>query len=103
MAYKLIVSKDAHRDVDDIVTYIVQKLKNSQAAAGFLNYVEDSYRHITDNPFMYALCEDARLREKGYRKVVIKSYLVIYRVDEAANTVYVTRIVYGARDYSKLL
>ena len=52
---------------------------------------------------MYALCEDARLREKGYRKVVIKSYLVIYRVDEAANTVYVTRIVYGARDYSKLL
>jgi len=52
---------------------------------------------------MYALCEDVRLHEKGYRKVVIKNYLVFYRFDEAVKTVYVIRVVFGARDYEKLL
>jgi plasmid stabilization system protein ParE len=28
MAYKLIVSKEAHRDIDEIVTYISQQLQN---------------------------------------------------------------------------
>ena len=103
MAYKLTVSKDAHRDIEEIVTYIAQELKSTQSAAGFLDDVENSYRCIADNPFMYALCEDIQLRDKGYRKVVIKHYLVLYRVDEAEKTAYVTRVVYGARDYAKLL
>ena len=103
MAYSLIVSEKAHRDVDDIVTYIAQKLKNVQAAAGFLDDVENSYRRIVDNPYMYALCDDIRLSEKGYRKVVIKRYLVLYRVDEEEKTAYVTRVIYGARDYANLL
>ena len=103
MVYKLIVSKDAHNDANDIAAYITYELSNAQAASRFLDNVEASYRQITDNPFMYALCADTRLREKGYRKVVIKNYLVIYRVDEAKKTAYVIRIVYATRDYAKLL
>ena len=103
MGYKLIVSKEAHTDVDDVVTHIAQELNNVQAAARFLDNLETSYRRIADNPFMYALCEDARLQEKGYRKVAVNNYLILYRVDEAENSAYVTRVVYGARDYAKLL
>jgi len=103
MAYSLIVSQEAHRDVDDIITYIAEKLKNAQAAVSFLDDVENSYRRIVDNPHMYALCDDIRLHEKGYRKVVIKHYLVLYRVNEVEKTAYVARVIYGARDYTKLL
>ena len=103
MSYKLVVSKEAHGDINEIVTYIAQELKNTKAAAGFLDDVENSYRHIVDNPYIYALCEDAHLHDKGYRKAVIKNYLVLYRVDEPSKTAYITRVVYGARDYSKLL
>ena len=103
MTYKLIVSREAHRDIDEIVTYIAHELKNAQAAVNFLGDVENSYCHILKNPFMYSLCKDERLYGKGYRKVIIKRYLVLYRVDEAKKSVYVIRVVYGPRDYAKLL
>ena len=103
MVYDVIVSKEAHNDIDEIANYIAQELNNIQAATAFLDDIENSYRRIADNPFMYALCEDIRLQEKGYRKVVIKNYLVLYRVIEEEKTVYVIRVVYGARDYVKLL
>ena len=102
MAYKLIVSKETHSDIDGIVTYIIQVLKSPQAANSFLDDVERSYRSITDNPYMYSLCRDIRLQRKGYRKIPIKNFLVIYRVDETVESVLVVRIVYGARDYAKL-
>jgi plasmid stabilization system protein ParE len=105
MAYKfkLVVSDDAHNDIDEIVNYIVKDLQNPQAASHFLDDVEQAYIRIADNPRLFALCSDKRLQKLGYRKVVIKNYLVLYREDEDANTVYVVRIVYGGRDYAKLL
>ncbi len=103
MAYKIVVSEDAHRDLDDIVSYIAEELKNPQAASRFLDDVEQAYRRIVENPRLFAFCHDERLQKQGYRKIVIKNYLVLYREDAEASVVYVVRIVYGARDYEKLL
>ena len=103
MVYKLNVSKETHRDVDEIVSYFVYELKNAEAAISFLNDVENSYCHVKVNPFMFSLCGDERLRQEGYRKIPIKNYLVIYRVNEAQKDIFVVRIIYGPRDYVKLL
>ena len=103
MPYRLIVSKEAHHDIDEIAAYITNELHNTQAANNFLSDIGRSYCHILENPFMYNLCSDERLHEKGYRKVVIKHYLVLYRVNEANKSVYVIRVVYSARDYANLL
>ena len=40
---------------------------------------------------------------QGYRKAVIKNYILVYRVDEKNNIVYVFHIFYGRRDYEKLI
>ena len=103
MAYKLIVSKEAHRDIDEIANYIAYELKNTEAAINFFNDVEDGYRFVEDNPFMYSLCGDKWLQKEGYRKIPIKNYLVIYRVDETQKYVFIVRVIYGLRDYAKLL
>jgi len=103
MAYKLLVSKEALQDIDEIAVYIAHVLKNAQAAKGFLDDVERSYRTVTDNPLIYSLCADRRLQMEGYRKIPIKNYLIVYRVDEAEKTVFIVRIIYAARDYAKLL
>lgn len=60
MAYKLIISKEAHNDVDDIVHYIAIELCNPTAATGFLDGVEKSYHTVIDNPRMYGFCNDYR-------------------------------------------
>ena len=103
MAYKLIVSKDAHFDIYGIVEYIANKLSNATAAMGFLDDAEKSYRYISENPFMFSYCNDDRLRNQGYRKIPIKNYIILYLVDEEAQTATVMRIFYGGRNYLDLV
>jgi len=101
--YKIIVSEDAHNDIDEIMYYIDNKLENMQAAMGFLDDIEQSYRSLEGHPNMYTLCPDVRLREKGYRQIPIKNCLIFYRVDDVNNVVYIVRVVYGGREYGKLM
>lgn len=103
MDYKLIISKDAHEDINDIMRYIVHELKNSQAATGFLDDVEASYRQVIKNPHIYSLCNDDRLAQLGYRKIIIKNYLILYRINEKFKTVYIVRVVYGRQNYQEKL
>ena len=103
MSYKLIISRNAHDDLTDIAGYITRELNNPQAAAGFLDDVEESYRRIINNPRMYSLCRDERLGRMGYRKIVIKNYLILYRINEESQEVYIVRIVYEGRNYPELL
>ena len=103
MRYRLIVSKEAHKDIDEITSYIAHELNNTHAAIGFLDDVEASYRHVGEQPLMYSLFSDERLQKQGYRKIPIKNYLIIYRVDEAQKHVFIVRVIYGSRDYAKLL
>ena len=43
------------------------------------------------------------LAREGYRKAVIKKYLLMFKVDEDTKTVVVYRVFYGAMDYEKML
>ena len=101
--YQVKVSVDAHKDIDDITTYITDDLQNPRAASGFLDDVLKSYDNVATNPFMYSLCVDERLRRKGYRKIPIKNYLIFYRVNRTGKIVWIVRVLYSARDYSNLL
>ncbi|MCI9403118.1 MAG: type II toxin-antitoxin system RelE/ParE family toxin [Oscillospiraceae bacterium] len=103
MAYKLIVTEDAHKDLDDALDYIVNRLSNPTAAAHMLSQVEECYLQLRTFPFLYEACHDSRLRDMGYRKTVIGNYILVFRPDEESQTVYILRYFYGARDYEKIL
>jgi toxin ParE1/3/4 len=51
--YKLLVSEFAHRDLDNIVSYIAIELANPIAAANFLDEVEKCYVNLKNNPFTW--------------------------------------------------
>lgn len=101
--YKLVVTELAHQDLDDIVAYIAVQLANPAAASDFLDEVDKCYGFLKSNPMMYSKCNDRRLEKEGYRKAVIKNYILIYKVDKSVNTVSVLRFFYGARDYANLI
>lgn len=102
MAYNLVISKEAHKDIDDIVHYIAVELANPTAAASFLDVIEKSYIDVVNNPRMYSRCQDDRLSREGYRKIV-KNYLVLYRIDNEEKKVFIVRIIYGGRNYPEFI
>jgi plasmid stabilization system protein ParE len=102
MDYKIIVTQEAHDDIDEIIGYITNVLRNPIAAGNLLTEIEDSYKIIEQAPEAFAYCNDKRLRKNGYRKIVVKSYIIFYRVDYEASTVNVMRVIYGRRAYIDL-
>lgn len=103
MAYELIVTQDATDDLDNILHYIVEDLSNPDAAHKLLEQVEHCYQQLCDFPLLYESCRNLRLRSKGYRKIPIGNFLLIYRPDEKTHQIHILRFFYGRRDYEKLL
>ncbi len=103
MAYKLIKTDSFQRDLDAVIGYIALSLENRIAAASLLDAVEKSYDGIERMPLMYEACHDPHLKELGYRKAVIRNYIMVYRVDEGSKTVYILRMFHGRQDYEKLI
>jgi plasmid stabilization system protein ParE len=101
--YKLVVTELADGDLDNIVAYITGQLANPTAVRRFLDEIESCYTNLKRSPLMYELARDGRLAAKGYRRVIIGSYIMLYMVDKVKMTVTVYRYFYGPRDYTKLI
>lgn len=101
--YKLILSRAAEEDLEQIVSYMVKDLANPMAAQHFLDAVCDCYMNLKSMPKMYEESRDAYLRSLGYRKVVIGKYILLYRIDESETCVRIYRVFYGARNYKAFL
>ena len=99
--YKINVSELAHQDLDRIISYITVNLAGPTAATNFLDEVEKCYNYLKDNPLMYAKCQNIRLEKEGYRKIPIKNYILVYKVNKKTKTVNILRFFYGAQDYLK--
>ena len=103
MVYKLLITPSALDELSEIVDYISNNLDNPFSAADFLDKVGECYHRLKDNPKIYQLCDYQNFKEKGYRKAVIKNYVLIYRIDEETNTVYILHFVYGRQDYYSII
>ncbi len=103
MSYEIILSDEAHADIDETLDYIANNLHNPIAARNLLDKTEEIYNELSLNPYMYAACNDVRLRKEGYRKVVINNYVMIYRVNDDSSFVYIVRVFYGRRNYFEMI
>jgi len=97
------VSDHAEQDLDRIIAYIAETLSAPKAATDFADAVFDCYDHLEKNPYMYEECRNLRLQKEGYRRAVIKNYILIYTINEEAKMVVVHRFFYGRQDYVHLI
>ena len=52
---------------------------------------------------MFPLCADSRLAEMGYRKAIVRSYILVYEIDRAARLVRVLRLFHESENYADKL
>lgn len=103
MAYKLVVTRHAEEDLDEILGYIALKLCSPSAAAHLADEIERRYGLLEGNPHIYPKCSQPILRVSHYRKVPIGNYLLLFQIDEQNCTVYVERFFSGLEDYTDKL
>ena len=103
MAYKIVKTDAFQRDLDAAVGYIALSLDNKPAAAALLDAVGKAYDDLEHMPLMYDACRDSHLKGLGYRKAVIRNYVMIYKVDKERETFYILRLFHGRQDYVNLI
>ena len=98
---KLNITPEAKDDLHDIKEYITTELENPIAAVNTVTRITKAMRRLRDFPGsgtpLFGVVEIPNV----YRFLVCGSYLVIYRHE--GNNVFVVRILYGKRDYAKIL
>lgn len=103
MDHKVIFSNKSIKDLEYIADYIKYVLKNPKAADDFIDKVYNKLSMIIDNPECRPLVSDNILHAKGIRIFKINNYLLIYKIDNINNIVYVIRILYKGRDWRSVL
>lgn len=103
MDYKVRITEAAFRDLDQILDYMVFKLHNKTAAVHFNDEFFKKIAPLASQPYMHELSRDQYLKHRGYRKLVIGNYIVLYTIDDEASEVFISRVFYGSLKYEDLI
>lgn len=88
----------AEDDLSEIISYIAAD--RPSAAESLATLIEKKLRLLTRNPRLGRIPNEEELARLGYRYLVIENYLAFYIIE--GQTIYVHRILHGARDYITL-
>lgn len=98
---KVLISPAANDDLAAIREYIANDLNSPKAASNTIAKIINSIKILADFPLSGAPLESTIDIPNDYRFVVSSNYISFYRCTE--DTIYVDRVLYGGRDYVKIL
>ena len=101
--YTLEITASAESDIDQVTDYLGNELANPPAALAFLDEVERVSDTLEETPELFPLCADSRLAELGYRKAIVRAYILVYEIDEALSVVRVLRFFHESENYAQKL
>lgn len=100
---KLQVSPAAQRDLQEIKSYIASDLDNPTAALSIVKKISKRIRGLLDHPLMGAPLSSVCSADSDERFLVSGKYLIFYRVSYHGAEIYIDRVLYGGRDYLRIL
>ena len=99
--YKLKISPEARDDLAEIKGYISQELCNPQAAVNLVSKIMKKIRGLSEYPGIGTLLSSVVDIQTDYRFLVCANCLIFYRYEY--EIVFISRILYGKRDYMRVL
>ncbi|MCL1829289.1 MAG: type II toxin-antitoxin system RelE/ParE family toxin [Oscillospiraceae bacterium] len=103
MMYKVRITRPAQTEMRGIYRHIAEELSNPIAAERRIALIDEAIQSLKKNPARFALVRDDYLASKGFRLITVKNHLVLYIIRENVHTVSVMRVLYGRRDWKRLL
>ena len=98
---KIRVTPAALNDLKEIKSYIENDLANPIAANNVVKRIIKDYSLLETSPHMGPVLSAKIHIETDFRFIVSGNYIIFYKVDETYVSIY--RILYGRRDYLKII
>lgn len=101
--YEVRVTTQAENHMLEYAEYIQNELVNPQAAVKFIKDIQKAVSSLAQMPQRNPLTDEAPWKNMGIHKLVVRGYLVYYRIKEETETVHVIGVVYGKRNQPEQL
>jgi mRNA-degrading endonuclease RelE of RelBE toxin-antitoxin system len=101
--FELTFSEKINDDIISSINYIKNTLKAPMTAQNHVEELKKKYIKLKENPFSRPLVRNKYLALKGIRFIMVKKYMLIYRIDEKNNIVFLYRFIYCRRDWINIL
>ena len=101
--YKIELSTKAKTDLKGIVSHIKNKLLEPVIAQKYAKLIKEKIKSLEYFPEKFALIDSDIIKRSDIRKLVVKNYIVFYRVNRDKKVVNIERILYGGRDWQNIL
>ncbi|WP_139650853.1 type II toxin-antitoxin system RelE/ParE family toxin [Raoultibacter phocaeensis] len=97
MAYTIVKTESFENDYDDILEYLVSKLKAPQAALNLIGEVDKAIELLSETPFIHAVSNRPTLRARDAREHYIRNYVIVYWIEN--KEVVFARMFHQAQEY----
>ena len=97
--YQIRLLNIAEEDFTEIISFIAAD--NPTAADAIASDIEKNLELLSINPNLGRIPREEELRNLGYRYLIVKNHLIFYTIEE--RTIFIHRILHGARNYKTLL
>lgn len=96
--YNIIFTDIAKENLDEIYYYINENLKEPSTAEKLITLIENEINRLSYYPYS---CRKIHIKPRNelYRRLVIKNYIVLYRVIEEKKEVVIFYIIYAGKNY----
>lgn len=101
MAYPRAILSSAQLEFESIVEYLAVELANPKAADAFMAEFERQLNLVCDTPELHGLSRIPELAAMGFRPMLVKRYVALYRFD--GEKVVVAHIFHQTQDYARLV
>ena len=96
--YKVMLTRRAVRDLDDIFSYIAYEKQSPENAKGQTDRIRHALQSLDTFPQSHQERQVGRYANQGYRQLLTDDYIAIYRINEEQRIVLVLTIQYQGRD-----
>ena len=97
--YQIRLLRIAEEDLTEIISFIAAD--NPIAANTIADKIEKNIELLSENPMIGRIPRDEDIKYLGYRFIIVQNYIVFYTIEE--RTIFIHRILHGARNYKTLL
>ena len=92
--YNIFMSLRAESDLQKIVMYIKNILKEPNIAKKYSKMIKQEIKTLEIFPKKFTIIDEFKTR-----RLIIENYSVFYEIDDESKTVYIKRILYSSSDW----
>jgi len=101
--YKIIAELPAQRDLQGILRYLTDVLKEPVIARRIYTSIKEQILTLSQMPLRHSVVQDQPYALLGVRKLLVENYVAFYVVNEEKREVNVLRILYNRREWQNVL